>query len=135
MTRNRRSAKNAGAAFERLIADGLKEHLRDDTIDRRVKTGARDRGDIANVKINGHRLVLECKDVTHETCPTCKRVTGLKLPEWIAEAKKEAHNDAALAGFVVVKRRGTTDPLKQYLVGTVQELISLITGLPEETHD
>lgn len=132
MSRNRRSAKNAGTAFERLIADGLKDYLRDDAIDRRVKTGALDKGDIANVKINGHRLVIECKDVTHQTCTTCNRVSGLKLPEWIAEAKKEAHNDAALAGFVVVKRRGTTDPMKQYLIGTVAELVALITGLPEE---
>ena len=50
MGRNRRSAKAAGASFERLVADYLKERLGDVTIDRLVKVGSQDRGDVGNVR-------------------------------------------------------------------------------------
>ena len=49
MSRNRNSAKQAGARFERLISDFLRDNL-DDRIDRKVRTGARDTGDVANVR-------------------------------------------------------------------------------------
>ena len=62
MARNRNSAKQAGARFERLIADFLANVLQDDRIDRRVKMGANDRGDITGLKHRGERLVVECKD-------------------------------------------------------------------------
>lgn len=117
MTRNRASAKAAGARFERSIADGLAKALDDDRIDRRVKTGAKDRGDIGGVRIHGQRLVLELKD--------CAR---LDLPGWTREAQLEAGNDDALAGVVVSKRRGTTDPLEQWVHMTVADLVALISG-------
>ena len=63
MSRTRASAKAAGTRFERLVADYLAQHV-DDRIDRRVKTGAKDRGDIAGVRHMGGRVVLECKDTT-----------------------------------------------------------------------
>ena len=62
MGRSRRSAKQAGASFERLMADYFAWALSDDRIDRRVKTGAKDRGDIAGVRLRGERVVIECKD-------------------------------------------------------------------------
>ena len=46
MTRSRATAKQAGSLFERSIADYLAVALNDDRIDRRVKTGAKDKGDI-----------------------------------------------------------------------------------------
>ena len=67
MTRNRSSAKAAGSRFERSIADGLAQALNDDRIDRRVKTGAKDRGDIGGVRIHGQRLVIEAKEFTPGT--------------------------------------------------------------------
>ncbi|BAH52274.1 hypothetical protein [Rhodococcus opacus] len=121
MARNRASAKAAGSRFERLIADGLALALGDDRIDRRVKTGAKDRGDIAGVRIHGQRLVIECKD-----CATTS------LPQWTREAQLEAGNDDALAGVVVAKRRGTTDPLDQWVHMTVRDLVALITGQTQE---
>jgi hypothetical protein len=116
VTRSRASAKAAGARFERLIADCLAS-LIDDRIDRRVKTGNKDRGDIGGWRYAGHRLVIECKDVAR-----------LDLSGWVDEAEVERGNDDALAGFVVHKRRGHGDPLDQYVTTTLRDLIALTTG-------
>lgn len=117
MTRNRKSAKAAGARFERLIADALALHLQDDRIDRRPKTGAKDRGDIGGVRLHGKRLVLECKDTSR-----------INLAGWAAEAAVERGNDDALAGIVVHKRTGKGDPLEQWVTMTVRELIAILLG-------
>lgn len=118
MGRSRASAKAAGSRFERVIADHLAAKLDDDRIDRRVKTGAKDRGDIAGLRAHGgQRIVIECKDVA-----------TLALPEWTREAREEAGNDDALVGVVVHKRRGTGDPGKQWVTTTVDELLALLTG-------
>lgn len=116
MSRNRASAKAAGARFERIIADALATHV-DDRIDRRVKTGAKDKGDIAGIRHMGQRVVLECKDVAK-----------LNLAGWVTETDVERGNDDALAGFAVHKRRGTADPLDQYVTGTLRDLVALLTG-------
>ena len=116
MSRNRASAKKAGTAFERLVANFLAEHV-DDRIDRRVKNGARDLGDIAGLRLHGRRIVVECKDVAR-----------LSLGGWIEEAQVEAGNDDALAGIVVHKRRGTADPGDQYVAMTLRDLVALLTG-------
>ena len=116
MTRSRATARKAGTAFERLIADHLAAHI-DDRIDRRVKTGGKDKGDIAGLRVHGQRVVLECKDVAR-----------LNLAGWVTEADIERGHDDALAGFVVHKRRGTTDAGDQYVTGTVRDLIALISG-------
>lgn len=117
MTRTRRSARSAGAKFERAIADYLANTLADDRIDRRVKRGNQDRGDISGLRVHGQRLVAEVKD--------CAR---LDLPGWTAEAHTEAGNDDALLGVVVHKRRGTADPGRQWVTMTVDDLLALITG-------
>lgn len=117
MSRNRRSAKAAGASFERKVADYLAAVLDDDRIDRRVCMGAKDRGDISGVRVHGQRLVVECKDVA-----------TLALPEWTNEAHTEAGNDDALVGVVVHKRRGTADPGRQWVAMTVDDLAALIDG-------
>lgn len=114
--RSNASAKAAGTRFERSIADCLAEHV-DDRIDRRVKTGAKDRGDIAGVRHMGGRVVLECKDVAK-----------LAIGGWVNEAETERGNDDAIAGLVVHKRRGVSDPLDQYVTCTLRDLIALLTG-------
>ena len=114
--RPRKSAKAAGARFERTIADYLAQHG-DDRIDRRVKTGAKDRGDIAGLRHMGGRIVIECKDVTRWSPGT-----------WLAEADIERGNDDALAGLVVAKRRGCGDPGQQIVMLTVADLVALLTG-------
>lgn len=117
MTRTRRSAKAAGARFERAIADYLADILDDDRIDRRVKTGAKDRGDISGVRVHGQRLVVEIKD--------CARTD---LPGWTAEAHTEAGNDDALVGVVVHKRHGVGDLARQWVSMELRDLVALITG-------
>ena len=126
MTRSRASAKAAGSRFERLIADCL-AHLVDDRIDRRVKTGNKDRGDIGGVRapwgptVDGRmppgRVVIECKDHSR-----------LDLAGWVDQADVERGNDDAIAGLVVHKRRGHGDPLDQYVTCTVRDIVALLTG-------
>lgn len=128
MGRNRRSAKQAGATTERAVADYFAAQLEDDRIDRRVKRGVKDRGDISGLRVHGQRLVVEVKDCKHEDCTKCRRVTGLSLAGWTAEAHTEAGNDDALVGVVVHKRKGTTDPGKYWVAMTVDDLLALMTG-------
>lgn len=123
MTRKRtnRSARQAGARFERLISD----HLRDtvsEFIDRRVRTGAKDRGDLANVRMHGERVVVECKDTTR-----------MSLAQWIAEAHTQAGNDDAAVGVVVHKRHGVADPGRQWVTMTVDDLVFFLTGELQES--
>lgn len=115
--RSRASAKQAGTRHERSIADCLARHV-DDRVDRRVKTGAKDRGDIAGLRVRGERVVLECKDYGGQ----------FKVGPWLTEAEIERGNDDALAAAVVAKRRGMSDPLDQVVFMTVADLIALING-------
>ena len=117
MTRSRASAKAAGTRFERTIADALAEHV-DDRIDRRVKTGAADKGDIAGLRVGGRRVVVEAKDYGG------RYLVG----PWLAEAEVERINDDAQVGIVVAKRKGITDPLQQVVFMTVADLVALLTG-------
>lgn len=105
-----------GSRFERETADYLAEHI-DDRIDRRVKTGSKDRGDIGGLRVHGSRVVIECKNVSR-----------LNLGGWVEEADVERGNDDALVGLVVHKRRGTADPGDQYVTTTLRDLVALITG-------
>ena len=115
MPRSRSTARQAGARCERVVADYLAQEL-DADIDRRVKTGAKDRGDIQGLRHQGSRLVVEIKD--------CAKTD---LAGWVQEAHVEASNDDALAGFVVAKRRGTTDPGRFWVHMTVDDLLALLT--------
>lgn len=117
MTRSRATAKAAGASFERSIADHLAATL-DDRIDRRVKTGAADKGDIGGVRtLDGRRVVVEAKNYGGR----------ILAAEWIREANQEALNDGADIGLVVAKRRGTTNPGDQYVLMDLHTLIRLLT--------
>lgn len=115
MTRTRATAKQAGTSFERLVANYLAEQI-DDRIDRRVKTGAADKGDIAGLRHHGHRIAIECKDVAK-----------LNLAGWVTEAQVEATNDGALLGLVVHKRRGKGQAADQYVTLVLSDLVKLLT--------
>lgn len=123
MTRNRQSAKAAGTRFETAIADYLRNQLDDDRIERRRLGGRLDRGDVAGLRHQGQRLVIEAKDYGGRLLPA----------KWIEEAHVEAGNDSALCGLVVAKRRGTTDPGAQYVLCTVNDLIALLAGQRPDT--
>ena len=116
MTRSNKSARAAGTRFERLSADCLAT-LIDDRIDRRVKTGNKDRGDIGGWRYAGLRIVAELKDVARTD-----------LGGWVREAEVERLNDDAHVALVIHKRRGHGDPLDQYVTTTLRDLIALTTG-------
>jgi hypothetical protein len=118
VTRNRASAKAAGSSFERLVADFLATRLDDDGIDRRVKRGAKDMGDIGGVRtITGGRVVIECKNTARDN-----------LPGWIREAEVERGNDDALIGVVVHKKHGSMNPADQYVSMTLETFAVLLEG-------
>lgn len=117
MSRTMRTARDAGARFERSIADALALHLDDDRIDRRARNGAKDRGDIGGWRYAGMRIVAECKNTAR-----------LALAAWIEEAEIERRNDDAAIGLVIHKRIGRGDPLDQYVTMTVRELLTLMLG-------
>ena len=122
MTRNRASAKKAGSSFERLVADYLARRLNDDRIDRRVKTGNKDRGDIGGVRtIRGGRVVIEAKSVSRDN-----------LPLWIRQAEVERANDDAVIGVVVHKRHGSAKPEDQYVSMTLATFALLLEGGPDD---
>lgn len=115
VSRTRRSARQAGAHFERDIADHLAE-VWDDRIDRKVKSGAKDKGDIVNLRLNGFKIAVECKDVARQD------ISG-----WVREAHKEAVNLGATVGIVVAKRHGKADPAEQWVHMTVGDFVTLLT--------
>lgn len=117
MTRNRASAKAAGSRFERSVADYLAQHV-DDRIDRRVKTGAKDRGDIAGLRHMGSKVVVECKDYGGR----------INAGPWLSEAETERGNDDAMTAIVIAKRRGKADPADQLVMMTLADLVSLLMG-------
>lgn len=115
--RSRASARKAGTAFETLVADYLAAHV-DDRIERRARSGAKDRGDIGGLRHMGARVVVECKNYGGQ----------IKASEWVNEAQIGAGNDDAIAGIVVAKRRGTTNPGSQWVLMTLADLVSLMNG-------
>lgn len=119
-TRSPAASRKAGAAFERLVADYLQQHV-DDRIDRRVKTGGRDKGDIGGVRHMGQRVVIECKN--HRK---------LDLADWIRQADIERGNDDAQIGLVVHKRPNIGDPGEQYVTCTLRDLVALLSGTRPE---
>ena len=120
MGRNLRSAKAAGSRFERLIADYLNDRLYGLNVDRQVKTGARDSGDIAGVHIAGKRIAIECKNVAR-----------MDLPRWVREAHAEAGNIGAAAGVVIHKRHGNSKAEDQWVTMTVTDLVTIINLFTE----
>jgi|SRR5690554_2351488 len=124
MGRSRASAKAAGSTFERSNADYLAKHV-NEYIDRRVKSGANDKGDIGGVRAHGQRVVVECKNEA-----------TMKLGTWVVEAEKERLNDEAIAAMVIHKRKGKSNPGEQYVTMLVDDVIALLTGVrPTEVED
>lgn len=118
MARNRSSAKKAGTRFESLVTAYLREALNDERIERRAKSGAKDRGDVSGVLMRGKRVVIECKDYggRHE------------LPKWLREAEIERGNDDAEYGVVAWKRSGTAKPEEQYVTMTLETFAAMLCG-------
>ncbi|MDK8701130.1 hypothetical protein QP924_09810 [Corynebacterium pseudodiphtheriticum] len=115
MTRNRRSAKQAGSRFERTTADYMRD-VTGQPIDRLVKTGAKDRGDVGPFRnAQGDLVAVECKEVGR-----------MALAEWMREAHIEAVNYGAVTGIIVHKRKGFTAPGKQWVTMTLDDLLTIM---------
>ena len=108
--------RQKGSSFERLVADFFKAHGFP-FADRRVKSGAKDKGDIGGVGTDAGRLVLECKNTSK-----------ISLGTWAAEAETERLNDEALAGVIVHKRHGKGKPGDQWVTLTLTDLVAIMTG-------
>lgn len=121
MARNRNSAKKAGSSFERMVADYLAHSLGDSDIDRQIKMGSRDVGDIRGVFLNGGKVAVECKDYGGRS----------ELPKWLAEAEAERGNADADYAVVVWKRRGTAKPEEQNVSMTLETFASILAGGPD----
>ena len=105
-----------GAGFETLVADYLREATGLD-IDRRVKHGTRDTGDIHGAWIGNSRVVIECKN--HKK---------MELATWVDEAKREAAEDGATHYFVVHHRKGKGKASmgETYVTTTLEQLARLM---------
>lgn len=93
-------SKDRGTAFETAVirflhANGFPY------AERRALGGNKDRGDVAGVP----QTVIECKHVAR-----------LDLAGWLDEAELERDNDGARYGAVWLKRRGTTNPGRCYVL-------------------
>jgi hypothetical protein len=109
-----------GATFERKIADHLGRVFDDPDIDRQIKTGSADKGDIRGLKMHGQKVVVECKNTTR-----------LNLAGWVKETEIERGNADALAGIVVHKRSGHGDKKLggTYVTMTLDDLVALLIGV------
>ena len=113
MTRNRKSAKAAGARFEKEVAQYLGG-------ERRAKAGCNDRGDVTGVYAGDWDVVLECKNCTRTD-----------LPQWWREAEREAANAGTGVCAVVHKRHGVGDPARQWVTMDLQQYKTLLDAICE----
>lgn len=116
MARSRDSAKRAGRWMQQLVAEYLAKHVNPD-IDQRKLSGAKDRGDIGNLKVNGQRVVVEVKNTSR-----------IDVASFLAEAEAERVNDNAVAGIVVAKRVGKGKPEDQIVLMTLRDFVALVNG-------
>ena len=116
MSRTRASAKAAGSRFERQVSDYLAKHV-DDRIDRRVKTGSKDRGDVGGLRHMTQPVVIECKNTAR-----------IELGVWAGEAETERGNADAGSWLVIHKRHGKGAAAEQWVTTTLGELVALLTG-------
>lgn len=116
MGRSRAAAANAGRAMERGTANYLAVAI-DDRIDRQVKTGSKDTGDVGGLRFHGQKIAIECKEVVTPA-----------LPAWLREAEVERENLKALAGVVVHRLRGNTAMEDQIVSMRLRDFASLMAG-------
>ena len=111
-----------GTDFEQDTADFFAAVLGDDRIERRVKHGHNDRGDIAGLYVRGKRTVVECKNCNE-----------MRLSDWVNQAEEERLNDDAEFGVVVHKRRGGGQKKfgQNYCTMTLETFAAIIAGAHE----
>lgn len=102
--------KAKGSAFERLVRDYLNEMVPCE----RIPPGATlDRGDLWTPQ-----AAIQCKN--HRT---------LSLGAWLDDTHQQQANAAKRFSWLVVKRKGTTDPGEQFAICSVAQLRELLKAL------
>jgi hypothetical protein len=109
-------SKRKGTSFEVLIRDYFIAEW-DDRIVRLALSGSKDQGDLANFRIAGEKIAVECKATDEYKS---------QLAGWITEAQREAKNLGALASFVVHKRKGKGAAQDQYVTLTLGDLFRML---------
>lgn len=92
-------SRQRGTSFETSLLPALRTvwpHA-----ERRALQGAKDKGDFL---LPSGLFAIEAKNCSQP-----------KIPEWLREAKAEANNADVPVGVVIAKRRGTTDPMEQFV--------------------
>lgn len=120
MARSRKTAKEAGSKFERLVADYLSFALGEDARDRQIDRQARttpDTGDIRGIYLHQEKVAIECKDTAK---PEWSR--------WLREAEAERFNADAEYGVVVHKRHGKAQPTDQLVTMTLETFAQMLAG-------
>jgi hypothetical protein len=118
--------KNKGDRFERAVQD----HIQANGFPWCEKTRAgyaRDHGD------------LHLDPVTRHVIAQAKNHARLALPEWLAQLEQQTAESGARHGFLIVKRRGLTDPGRSYAVMELDPLLRLVRaagyGTPLDADD
>lgn len=106
--------KVKGSSYERSIVQYLREcGFR---VDRTRAGWTDDRGDVHGItSFTGHPFTIECKNHAR-----------LNLSGWISELLAEITNAGGVAGVLVHKKRGTTDPAEQYATLPFGMLVQLL---------
>ena len=106
--------KQKGSTYERQIVSYLREcGFR---VDRTRAGWADDRGDVHGITgPDGLPFTVECKN--HQR---------LNLSGWVSELLTEIANAGGVAGVLVHKKRGTTDPSEQYATLPLGMLVSIL---------
>lgn len=110
MARAVNAAKTKGTAWESRVAQWFRDngwiHA-----ERRALSGARDRGDIAGVV----GVVIEAKSVSR-----------IDLHTILDEVRQEVWHERDIIGAAIIKRRGTTDPDRAYVLMDGRTLVQLL---------
>lgn len=104
-------ARAKGTRFESAIVDYLRNAGDLPHVERRARSGAKDRGDIAGIP----GVVIEAK--------ACRE---MELAKWVDEAEVERVNDGAAIGVVWHHRRGKGSPGDGYVTMSGWQFISLL---------
>lgn len=103
-------SKQKGTSFETSLLPALRYVW--PLVERRAQQGANDKGDFY---LPGSDLItLEAKNVAKSN-----------IPGWLAEAKQESVNAGTRCAAVIAKRRGVTDPFRQYVHMELGDLLVL----------
>ncbi len=108
-----------GPQFEKHLVEYLRSCFGDGTIERRVRGGRNDRGDVAGIFWRGEPFVIEAKNVSK-----------LRPAQWFEELENECGNADTDMGAIVYHRPGKGEKSmgEQGVLMTLATLVRLLGG-------